>query len=114
MVIRERFSYSGIRDVLGGLLEQDLHTKGLPRNNRVGAVVVERYGMVPRGVELLASDIDRLDLFVSALHAFRLEIAIDLAAYGEASFGRRHPMSLRSSRRYDSFVSRRILRLVCP
>ena len=27
MVIRERFSYQGIRDVLGGLLEQDLHTK---------------------------------------------------------------------------------------
>jgi hypothetical protein len=27
MVIRERFSYPGIRDVLGGLLEQDLHTK---------------------------------------------------------------------------------------
>jgi hypothetical protein len=27
MVIRERFSYQGIRDVLGGLLEQDLHAK---------------------------------------------------------------------------------------
>ena len=31
--------------------------------------------MVPRAVELLASDVDRLDRFVSALHAFRLEIA---------------------------------------
>ena len=27
MVIRERFSYQGIRDVLGGLLEHDLHAK---------------------------------------------------------------------------------------
>jgi Transposase DDE domain len=27
MVIRERFSYHGVRDVLGGLLEQDLHAK---------------------------------------------------------------------------------------
>ena len=27
MVIREHFSYQGIRDVLGGLLEQDLHAK---------------------------------------------------------------------------------------
>jgi hypothetical protein len=27
MVIRERFSYKGIRDLLGGLLEQDLHAK---------------------------------------------------------------------------------------
>ena len=27
MVIRERFSYQGIRDVLGALLEQDLHAK---------------------------------------------------------------------------------------
>ena len=27
MVIRERFSYKAIRDVLGGLLEQDLHAK---------------------------------------------------------------------------------------
>jgi len=27
MVVRERFSYQGIRDVLGGLLEQDLHAK---------------------------------------------------------------------------------------
>jgi Transposase DDE domain len=27
MVIRERFSYQGIREVLGGLLEQDLHAK---------------------------------------------------------------------------------------
>jgi hypothetical protein len=27
MVIRERFSYRGIRDVLGGLLEEDLHAK---------------------------------------------------------------------------------------
>jgi hypothetical protein len=27
MVIRERFSYQGIRDVLGALLEEDLHAK---------------------------------------------------------------------------------------
>ena len=27
MVIRERLSFQGIRDVLGGLLEQDLHAK---------------------------------------------------------------------------------------
>ena len=27
MVIRERFSYKAIHDVLGGLLEQDLHAK---------------------------------------------------------------------------------------
>jgi hypothetical protein len=27
MVIRERFSFQGIRDVLGSLLEQDLHAK---------------------------------------------------------------------------------------
>ena len=27
MVIRQRFSFQGIRDVLGGLLEQDLHAK---------------------------------------------------------------------------------------
>ena len=27
MVIRERFSLQGIRDVLGSLLEQDLHAK---------------------------------------------------------------------------------------
>jgi hypothetical protein len=34
MVIRERFSYQGIRDVLGGLLEQDLHTN--PSYSRYG------------------------------------------------------------------------------
>ena len=27
MVVRERFSYKAIRDVLSGLLEQDLHAK---------------------------------------------------------------------------------------
>jgi hypothetical protein len=27
MVVRERFSYQGIRNVLGSLLEQDLHAK---------------------------------------------------------------------------------------
>ncbi len=75
-----------------------------------GRLLIGRYGMVPRAVELLASDVDHLDLFVSDLHAFRLEVAVDLAAYLEVSFGRRDSMSLRSSRRYDSFVSRRILR----
>ena len=53
--------------------------------------------MVPLAVEFLVRDIDRLDLFVSTLHAFRLEIAIDLAAYLEASFGRRHPMRAKFS-----------------
>jgi hypothetical protein len=41
----------------------------------LGRLLIGRYGMVPRAVELLARDVDRLDLFVSALHAFRLEIA---------------------------------------
>ena len=27
MVIRQRFSFDGVRQVLGGLLEQDLHAK---------------------------------------------------------------------------------------
>ena len=43
MVIRERFSYQGIRDVLGGLLEQDLHAK------RVNSLCHATLGVLHRG-----------------------------------------------------------------
>jgi len=43
MVVRERFSYQGIRDVLGGLLEQDLHAK------RVNSLCDATLGMLHNG-----------------------------------------------------------------
>ena len=57
-------------------------------------LLIGRYDIVPLAVEFLVRDVDSLHLLVSDLHAFRIEVAVDLAAYLEASFGCRGPYEL--------------------
>ena len=78
MVVRERFSYKAIRDVLSGLLEQDLHAK------RVSSLCDATLGVLHSGSLAICTILESLGFAQNFLSSCELEA---LHFIGIGSFG---------------------------